>query len=239
MRNGSSMRRGARRARTVVAAASIAAHVAVLAVLAFHVPKLNAPPPQPGGPPEPIIPVLLMPRALPPSPATGERPAPIRLHRRPQRFVAGETPVAPLVVPDAGPAQEPDETARRQARPAPPPENPVALNARNALRSRRNCDDPALTRAEREACMERLFEPGRDAPPLGLGLNRDKARELDAAARRREADYRYKRGLPGPPVPVPPGAGWDRQRSPPNGSRNMGGGASSEELGATPLKVPF
>ena len=64
-------------------------------------------------------------------------------------------------------------------------------NARNAQRSRLGSDTPSLTRAERERCLERFGAASRDAPVLGLGVNRDKASALDRAAARTEQDYRY------------------------------------------------
>ena len=118
----------------------------------------------------------------------------------------------------------------------------MTTNARTALRGKVGCANASavgLTRAEREACEDQFAAGARDADFKGLGLERGKALMLRQAATRREADFRYKRGLPGPPVPVPAGAGWDRQRSPPKGGPNMGMGASPEDLGAEPLKVPF
>jgi hypothetical protein len=110
------------------------------------------------------------------------------------------------------------------------------------LRGRVGCANAAalgLSRAEREACEDRFAAGARDAEFQGLGLARSKLDDLARAAARREAAFRYKRGLPGPPVPVPAGAGWDAQRSPPEGVSNIGIGASSQDLGAEPLKIPF
>ena len=233
----------ARRSRTyAIAAASVAVHCALLALVAIQSPRLLAPPVALGRP-EPIIPVLIMPRTPPPSASSGGRPAPLRLHRRPQPFDLSKLPLAPMLTPVIEPealAGQPD--APRRVLTTPPPPDPVAANARNALRGRLGCSSANLlnlTRAEREACEQQLAAGARDAPFQGLGLSRDKAGALGRAAAQREADFRYKRGLPGPPAPVPPGAGYDVQRSPPNGARNLGLGATSEDLGATPLKVPF
>lgn len=222
----------------VIVAASLAAHAVLLVVVAIQTPHLRVPP-QASGPPEPVIPVLIMPRVPPPASDPGGEPTPIRLHRRPQRFNLDDLPLAPLITPQAeATAQEPAEPAVR-ALALPRPEDAVAERARAALRSRRNCDDPALTRAERVACLERFAAGARDAPFLGTGVDRDKARELEAAVRRREQDYRYKRGEPGPPTPVPHGGNWDDTRSPPAGDRNKGVGATPADLGATPLKRSF
>ncbi len=229
---------GRRRRRYVVVGASLAAHAVVLTLVAVHAPRLRVPTHDPGLP-EPIIPVLIMPRAPAPAAEPGARPSPIRLHRRPQRFNLDDLPLAPLVTPQA------NEGSRAPAAPAPratapqPQADALAENARRALRSRLDCDSPTLTRAEREACRARLADGARDAPFLGLGLDRDKSGELGRAAARREADFRYKRGIPGPATPVPYGANWDNTRSPPKGAANIGIGASSEDLGATPGKVPF
>src|SRR5690348_14940877 len=114
-----------RRRTTIAVAASAAAHLAVLAILTTYTPILKIPPMQ-SGPPEPIIPVLILPRV--PPPAAGEAaPAPIRLHRRPQRFRLEELPLAPLPVPatPAPAAAAPSEGPKRgEFHPAPLPEGP-------------------------------------------------------------------------------------------------------------------
>ena len=66
-------------------AASVAVHAVLLTAVALHAPRLKVPPEEPGLP-EAVIPVLILPRAPPPTAAPGARPTPIRLHRRPQRF---------------------------------------------------------------------------------------------------------------------------------------------------------
>ena len=112
------------------------------------------------GPPEAIIPILIMPRTPPPSAAPGAKPTQIRLHRRPQRFADEPPPVAPLVVPTkerGSPGQPPGRrpavklTLPRRGRPGRQrpqrPAQPVG------------CANPTaagLTRAEREACEDRL-----------------------------------------------------------------------------------
>ena len=82
---------GKRGRRLAAIAGSAVAHLAVLTVVALHAPTLFIPS-EPGGPPEPIIPVLLMPRLPPPAPSTGVKPGPIRLHRRQIRTPAPELP---------------------------------------------------------------------------------------------------------------------------------------------------
>lgn len=228
-----------------IVAASVAVHAALLTAVALHAPRLRIPP-QEAGPPEAVIPVLILPRTPPPNAAPGAKPAPIRLHRRPQRFADDLPPIAPLVAP----VQE--KAAEERAAPAPGPrvlslpsqEDALAANARNALRSRLNCDDARLSRTEREDCLQRFGAAGRDAPVLGLGVDRGKASELEAAARRKEQDYGYKRS-----TPVGSGAsgtGRNAGAIERPGDPNKGMGASAEDLGRATgndsrreLKVPF
>jgi hypothetical protein len=214
-----------------IVATSLAAHVALLAVVAVQTPHLRGPPPA-SGPPEPVIPVLIMPRVPPPASDPGGEPTPIRLHRRPQRFNLDDLPLAPLLTPEAETPTSPQPEERTRTLPLPRPEDAVAERARAALRSRRGCDDPALTRTEREACMERFAAGGRDAPFLGLGVDRDKARELEAAVRRREQDYNYKRDIR-PLAPPTPGADWDKYRGPPGQAESLAGSLGNDRPTAT------
>jgi hypothetical protein len=215
--------RPAGRGRTYNAVAiSVVAHVALLAALALHVPRLRAPEVR-SGPPEPIIPVLIVPRVPPPE--AGGPPAPIRLHRRPQRLLPSDLPVAPLIAPEP-------ERERPSERPAAPSQtlapDPVAQNARQALRGLVGCANPAsLSREEREKCDEQLARGARQADFPGLGLDREKDSALGRAAARREADYRYKRGEESRPRPPGSQLDWDIQRSPPGGASHMKGMGSS------------
>lgn len=223
--------RPAGRGRTYNAVAiSIVAHVVLLAALALHVPKLRAPEIR-SGPPEPIIPVLILPRVPPPE--AGGPPAPIRLHRRPQRLLPSDLPVAPLIAPEP----EPERPSERPARPAETvAPDPVARNARAALRGLVGCANPAsLSREEREKCEEQLARGGRQAGFPGLGLDREKDSALGRAAARREADFRYKRAIPGSRPRNPNEAlEWNTQRSPPGGATHMKGmGQGAEDLGAS------
>lgn len=218
-----------------IVAASLAVHAVLVTAVALHAPRLRVPPAV-SGPPEAIIPVLILPRTPPPAAAPGAKPTPIRLHRRPQRFATEPLPVAPLVAPTEAPPPE-------RAQPAPGPrvlnlpgqQDAFAANARNALRSRLGCDNPSLTRAERERCLERFGAASRDAPVLGLGVNRDKASALDRAAARKEQDYRYKRGIV-PPAPPTYGADWDKYRGPPGQAEALGGSLQNDRPTA---KIPF
>jgi hypothetical protein len=185
------------RSRNVgIVAASLAVHAAVLAVLALHAPQMRILPSEPGQPTA-IIPILIMPRVPPPAAAPGAKPAPIRLHRRPQRFAVEPLPLKPLVAPstEQGPRAAPSEGPRVLAIPS--PEETAAANARKALRGKLGCGNANLLNlspAEREACERELARGAKDAPFLGLGIDRDKASDLGRIAARREADYNYKRG---------------------------------------------
>ena len=229
-----------------IAAASVAVHVVVLGVAALHAPRLAAPPPQPSGPPEPIIPVLIMPRAMPPAAEGGGAPVELRLHRRRTRFSEDDLPIAPLIAPvETRPAERPADAPAPRVLALPRYEDTIAENARRALRGRLDCDSDRLTRAEREGCQDRFASGARDAPFTGLGIDADKHSDLTRAARRKEENYRYKRG----PVSGSgaAGTGYDSSRPPPPGATpNLGVGASSHDLGRVTgndsrreLKVPF
>ena len=92
-------------------AASVVAHLAVLTAAQLHKSTLPIPV-EAGGPPEAIIPLLILPRAPSPKAGSGLRPAPIQLHRRPQRNLPGEAAVAPILVPVAKPAETPAPVRR-------------------------------------------------------------------------------------------------------------------------------
>ena len=206
-----------RRRTTWAVAASAIAHLAAVIVVLLQRPTLPLPE-QERGPPEAIIPILIMPRT--PPPAAGGRlaqPSPIRLHRRPQRFVPPEVPTAPIAppTPPAPPAAAPGPRAPPVLHPAPEPEGPKG-DLRAALRQGApgcaNADTVGLTRAERDLCNEKFGKGAKTAPYLGLGLTADKQRLLDAAAAKKDEDYRYKHGT------VPPGS-------------NIGGiGTTAEDL---------
>lgn len=211
-----------------IVAASLAVHAALATLLVLHAPRLRMPEMR-SGPPEPIIPVLIMPRTPPAASAPDGKPTPIRLHRRQTRF-SEPPPVAPLVVPERPQdAPRPAASAGPRTLAIPPYEDALASNARNALRSRRNCDDPSLSRSEREACQERFFAGGRDAPPLGLGIEAGKASDLARAALRKEQDYGYKRSAGGGPGTT--GSGYNSGRIASPGAPNLGMGASSQDIG--------
>jgi hypothetical protein len=193
------MRATRRRRNGAIVAASLAVHAAILIVVALQAPRLKIPR-LASGPPEAVIPVLIMPRTPPPSAAPGAQPQPIRLHRRPQPFAPSETDVKPLVAPALeakGPP--PAATSGPKTVTGPTPEDAVAANARQALRGKLGCANASLlglSRAEREACDDQLGAGARQADYLGTGVDADKAKGLAAAARRKEADYSYMRTTP-------------------------------------------
>jgi hypothetical protein len=197
-------------------AASLVAHALVLALLWFYAPRLPLPL-EAGGPPEAVIPVLIMPRAPPPAAAPGAKPQPIRLHRRPQPFAPEPAPVAPLVTP------EPEVSPKAAPGPGPrvltlPNANDaVAANAKNALRGKLGCanaDLLGLSKAEREACENALAAGAKQAPYLSPQMDPDKAKGLAAAAARREQDYNYTRSIK-PSAPNNGQPTWDKYRGPP------------------------
>jgi hypothetical protein len=192
-----------RRRTTWAVAASVTAHLAVVIVVLLQHPTLPVPV-QPSGPPEAIIPILIMPRTPPPVGGKLAQPSPIRLHRRPQRFIPPEVPTAPIAPPEPAPtaAAPPPPRAPVVVHPAPQPEGPRG-EVRQALRQGApgcaNAATVGLNRAERELCDEKFGKVAKDATFTGLGLNADKQRAFDAAGARKELEKRYK------DAPVQPG----------------------------------
>ena len=196
MQTAKSRRRNSRRWAIGVSAV---AHLVVLAVIALQRPMLQQPVWQ-GGPPEPVIPVLILPRN---PPSTGGHAAPSqhrRLHRRLQPHLP--TPIAPLPVPEVAakpqPAAGPSEAKSVPTfHPAPLPEGPRG-EVKQALRQGyvgcANADTVGLNRAERDLCDEKFGKGAKDTAFAGLGLTADKQKLLDAAGAKKEADYRYTRG---------------------------------------------
>jgi hypothetical protein len=185
------MRRAGRRRLAVAIALSAGFHIALLIVLAIQAPMLRAPPEVGTGPPQPIIPVLLMPR-LPPPPGP-QKPQVLRLHRRPQPF-AGPPPVTPLPVPPA-PPNRPAGPGPVIVHPAPLPEGPKS-DLRATLRgSPIGCASPELlSPEERDRCNETLGKGAAAADLPGLGLSAGKQSEFDRAAQHKEACRQYRGG---------------------------------------------
>ena len=203
------MQTAGRRRTNWAIAASIAAHLGLLTAVLLQRPTLKIPV-EPGGPPVAIIPILIMPRTPAPLAGHGARPAPIQLHRRPQRNLPAETPVAPLVVPTAKPAEvatpAPAAASPRIAAPAPAP--PEAVRA--TLRATLGCNEArlaGLSREERAGCLERLGRGAGDAPYLRRPSHRARPRPC-----RKLAPSRWR-------ARKPPSAGRRRPRRPPRPSR--------------------
>lgn len=196
----------ARRRRNVVAIAlSTGFHLVVLTVLALQAPVLRIPE-EPSGPPEPIIPLLLLPRVPPPA-SSAAKPEPIRLHRRRQAF-ATPPPIPPLPVPPAIEAR-PASPGPVVVHPAPLPEGPKG-DIRAALRASpvgcANPDAVGLNRAERDYCNEVMGKGAKTAPFLGLGLARDKQADFDKTAEHNEACKAYRSTINGAQPPLRGGA---------------------------------
>jgi hypothetical protein len=187
--------------RNAAIAFSVAAHAVVLTVLALHAPVLRMPPGG-AGPPEPVIPILIMPRLPPPAP--GRPREPIRLHRRRQREpLPGILPLPPLVAPEV----KPSDVAAQAPRPRPAAPAPLPGAAVASLRHSLGCGNPEafhLSREEQAGCEQSLGVGARTAAFRGLGIDAGKAAALDRTG---AAERRY-RDTP-PPVgvrPGPPGA---------------------------------
>ncbi|MBX3486058.1 hypothetical protein [Phenylobacterium sp.] len=230
-----------------IVAASLAVHAVLLTLAWIQAPRLRTPI-APSGPPEAIIPVLIVPRTPPPAAAApGAKPTPVRLHRRPQPFSDQPAPVKPLVTPHA------PETPSPKAAPSPgiirptigpTADDALARNARNALKSRLDCNSPTLSRAEREGCMDRFADRFKDEPFQGLGVERGKASGFEAEGRRKEQDYGYKRSAGGGPGTS--GSGYDAGKIRQPDKPSTGIGSTAEDLGRVTgadsrreLKVPF
>jgi hypothetical protein len=192
------MQTATRRRTTGAVAISLIAHLVVGVVVLLQRPTLVAREME-HGPPEAIIPILIAPRT-PPVVAGGHLApsTPIRLHRRPQPFLPPEAPTAPIA-PPAPPT--PATAAPAPARgplvlhPSPLPEGPKG-DTRTALRQGfvgcANEQAVGLNRAERDLCDEKFGKGAKTAAFAGLGLSADKQHLLDAAAARKDNDYRYK-----------------------------------------------
>lgn len=192
-----------RRRTMVVVAVSAAAHAVTAVLLALHAPTLDVPEEE-AGPPLPVIPVLLLPRTPPPAPGAAA-PAPIRLHRRPQRASPVPADVAPLRVP----RQPRDAEAPSPAPPSPLPPPPLTAGVRQALRlGPVGCSNPdaiGLTREEREKCDELLAGGAidRNAPWMPAGKSAARRAELQGEAARKDALVRAKERPLGPGIQKP------------------------------------
>lgn len=195
------MRRPRAGRMSMIAAASAAAHLAVLAILALQHPRGLPSPHEPPVFEVTVAPVYL---AIPRRQAEDRRrETPIK--PRPPRLSREPLPVAPLYAPPSpgraasagfGPVVGAD------THPGPnPPGSQTELG--RALRfGGVGCDSPdvvRLSRQDRDRCAERLGAGAKTAAYLGQGLNRDKQAELDAIAAHKAAVRKYKE------APIPPG----------------------------------
>jgi len=175
----------ARRRRTSWAiGASVVAHLAVLVVVLLQRPTLRIPV-EPSGPPQAIIPILILPRVPAPAAGHGSAPAPIQLHRRPPRNADDFPPIAPLIVPTEEKPAEAPSPARVEAAPKAQAAPAVPADAvRATLRATLGCADArlaGLSREERAGCAERLGHGAREDAYLAPALSADKRALLDQA----------------------------------------------------------
>jgi hypothetical protein len=198
----------ARRRRTTWAiVASLIAHLAVGVFLLAQHPKLLAPA-ETQGPPQAIIPILLMPRTPPPAAGKVAPSQPIRLHRRPQPFLPPDVRPAPIAprTPPAPAAAPPAPRGPPALHPAPLPEGPTG-DLRTVLRQGPvGCANQlavGLTRAERDLCDEKLGKGAKTTDFAGLGLAPDKLKAFDDAAAKKEADRNYKENYGAPGMVTP------------------------------------
>ena len=172
-----------RRRRSWGIAASVVAHLGLLAAVLLQHPTLSIPD-DPGGPPQAIIPLLILPRTPAPAPGHAARPTPIQLHRRPQRNLPAEAPVPPLVVPVAKPVETPAQVqAPATLKPTQAPPAPADA-VRATLRATLGCTESrmaSLSRDERAGCQERLGRGAHDEPYYAPALSPDKRALLDQA----------------------------------------------------------
>jgi hypothetical protein len=194
-------RKAKARLRAAATALSVAAHGLVIAALWLHSPRLVRPHEE-AGPPEPVIPILILPRTPPAAPGAAHAPEPIRLHRRrlhPELAPPPEVP--PLVAPKAPPQAETPTATRAAAAPRitvlPTPAGQLAAVLRA---SPLGCANPSiLTREEREACLARLGRGAAGAPYLPPAMDRAKQAGFEAAGAARDRNIRLKE------APVPTG----------------------------------
>jgi hypothetical protein len=185
----------ATRRRTIRAVAlSVAVHGAVLTVLALHAPRLRVPE-EMAGPPEPIIPILILPRLPPAAAGSAAGDSFIRLHRRPVRPRELPAHVAPLLTPPPPDTAAPPPAAApaSEATPAAPPAGPDLATV--LRRSRIGCANASvlgLSRAEQEACQQQLGQGAASAPFIAPPMSPAKRAELEAAGARKDATVRAR-----------------------------------------------
>ncbi len=192
------MQTAKRRGTTLAVAASAIAHLAVLIVILSQRPILLLPPAETAGPPEAIIPILLLPKAPAPPAGGAARPSELRLHRRPPRVAEGPLPVTPLPAEPAPvlPTEKPQASAAASP-PTPTPAGPAGPDLRLSLRHGAagcaNAGAVGMSRAERERCEEQLGHGVASAPYMPAALAPRIRAYYDAVAEAKKPD--------GPPTP--------------------------------------
>jgi hypothetical protein len=194
-------------------AVSIVAHAVVLTALALHAPKLSIPREQ-AGPPEPIIPILIMPRTPPAPPGATHPPEPIRLHRRQLRNEGPPPQEAPFVAPPEIHTPPPPAAPHAPVQPRITVQPSPGAQLSNALRgSLVGCANPELlSPSDRERCLERLGRGAREAPYTGPAIAPDKEADFEHAA---EAKARKRQnGVPAGVASPSSSAGASYQNKP-------------------------
>jgi hypothetical protein len=179
------------RRQGAVLAVSVAAHLAIFAVLALQHPTLKARDYAPSVVQVAVIPFYLaQPRAK-----SRTEPAP-PLHTRRPKDIGEVASVAPLYVPPArGPSDAGAQAETRgQDHPADHPPSSNAELGRILRSGGVHCDAegmPGLTQADRDRCAELLGAGSKTAAPLARPVSREKQDQLDHEARHREACKAY------------------------------------------------
>jgi hypothetical protein len=203
-----------RRRRSVIALASALGHLILFALIGLQVSELRLT----AQPPGPALDIRMIPPERPlPRPAA-QTPRAAEIRPRPTRTPPPATvPTLPLSPgPPAAPGGNRGGIGVRDA-PAPLPEAPGG-DLRKALRGFspgcRMRDTVGLTRAERDACDEKLGRGAGDAPYIPAPMDPAKRAAFDAQAAKDEAYRKYKQGN------VPPGI--DPKAAPGSGPVGLG-----------------
>jgi hypothetical protein len=167
------MGKAGRRGRWLVVAASGAAHLAVLTLVALNRPSL------PWTPPPPVFEVEVVPRFRTLSPDETSPVAPLITRDAPSRTQGAGVAEVPAPAPAPAPAASPGDLAKALRR------SPAGCANAEAVR---------LTRAEREGCLEMFGQGAKDAPFFEPPMSRDKRQAFNKAAARKEAYVRYRNG---------------------------------------------
>lgn len=187
----------------LVVGLSLLVHGVALTLLAFSHPQLRL------AQPAPIVEVEIVPYFLPgprreeiqTQPLAAQPIRPRRSLLRPDE----ERTVAPLVT-RAAPPQKPAEGPWAVAPPVAGAPAPSPPDLRRALRSGTvGCANLSLlSKAEREACQEKLGAGAKDAPYIPPPIAADKLGDWEAAAARKRAKWREREAPMPHPVPSGP-----------------------------------